>query len=602
MTQARIIDHPSIEQLRDSAAPDVRAHVASCALCASTLARLGAALPADLVAETAFRWPAQPMATGGMAAVYLADDKRLGRQVILKLPHTDDVAPGLARMFEQRVAAEARILAKLQHPAIVTIHELGRATTGVPFCVMERVNGESLRATLDRLPSNATRERLQLLPSLLLIAEAMAYAHERRVVHRDITPNNILLGSRGEATLIDWGIARDLDALGSSPQMTASMSGRWATLNAGTPPYVPLEQAQGMPANPCFDVYSFGMTLYEVVAGHTAIPWQHRDTPEDVASELDAFMRTLEAKRILPPASPRDPELSGIIANAIAPPAERFTADELVTALKQYLHGELVFSHRYSATGRLGRWVRAHKAITLGVVALCVAAVAGLLVWAQFSRAAQERAELQLGKMLAEETARARADEAAQAAARAEAAMTRARAAEAEGQSAESERLVAEAKRLAAEAEAAKAASQALAATGVATKANKERNVALADKEAARQAELAAIAAQQAAEQARIQAQADREAAELARTQAHSAQSQAEQERNQANEARQRAETERAAAEAERDAAREGQARAERERDLARTEKDQAVKAAAEKLTEAQRRIEELEARGARPR
>src|SRR5690606_31994184 len=115
-----------------------------------------------------------------------------------------------------------------------------------------------------RTGTPCTRERLELVSSLVSIAEALAYAHERRVVHRDCTPNNIMLGKRGEATLIDWGIARDLDAPGGSDlssinDQPPSMSGRMVTISAGTPPYLPLEQSQGRAADPSFDVYSFGI-------------------------------------------------------------------------------------------------------------------------------------------------------------------------------------------------------------------------------------------------------------------------------------------------------------------------------------------------------
>src|SRR5204863_4369701 len=132
--------------------------------------------------------------------------------------------------------------------------------------------GRSLRDRLDELAVEEaadgdvahTRERLELVSNLVAVAEAMAYAHERKVVHRDITPNNILLGRRGEATLIDWGIARDLEApaVAADPALVdapAVAQGRGVTISAGTPPYLPLEQTRGQKADPSFDVYSFGI-------------------------------------------------------------------------------------------------------------------------------------------------------------------------------------------------------------------------------------------------------------------------------------------------------------------------------------------------------
>src|SRR5207244_7494593 len=125
------------------------------------------------------------------------------------------------------------------------IYELGKASVGWPFCVLEKVDGISLRDRLDQLAEEEaadgeplTAERLELLSNLVSIAEALAYAHERRIVHRDCTPANIILGKRGEATLIDWGIARDLDAPGgpAAPPhaLPPSLRRRMVTLSAGT--------------------------------------------------------------------------------------------------------------------------------------------------------------------------------------------------------------------------------------------------------------------------------------------------------------------------------------------------------------------------------
>jgi len=403
-------------ELREPSHPKISEHLAACSMCRSVVAAaaddssvpIPLDLPKGLVSEDAFRWPADPMAKGGMAQIFAGEDKRLNRSVILKAPREDENLPaGMTEMFQQRVSAEARVLAKLQHPSIVTIYELGKSTVGWPFCVLEKVDGVSLRDRLDELAEleegdrkPRTRERLELLSSLVSIAEALAYAHERRIVHRDVTPNNILLGKRGEATLIDWGIARDLDAPGGTdPTLGAgdapSVSGRMVTISAGTPPYMPLEQSQGRRADPSFDVYSFGITLYEVVSGKTPFVWQPARSAGGRTAQIDAFMAWLQSEDEVPPAMPRDRELSGIIARAMArEPGDRFTADELVRALKQYLTGDLVFSHRYSITGRLARWASRHRAATVTVLFVIAGSVAGAFVWAQMQRQAKEEAEL----------------------------------------------------------------------------------------------------------------------------------------------------------------------------------------------------------------
>src|SRR5436190_6240184 len=308
--------HPTLAELKSASHPGVSEHLASCSMCRSVVAAddeieasepIPLDLPKGLVSENAFRWPADPMARGGMALIFSGEDRRLGRSVILKAPREGEELPaGMAEMFQRRVTAEARILAKLQHPSIVTIYELGRSSAGWPFCVLERVDGVALRDRLDEIAeaeaedgTPRTRERLELLSSLVSIAEALAYAHERRIVHRDCTPNNILLGKRGEATLIDWGIARDLDAPAvPEPALhdpSASATGRMVTISAGTPPYIPLEQSQGRKADPSFDVYSFGVTLYEVVSGRTPFLWKYATSPGGRTAQIDAFMAWLQS-------------------------------------------------------------------------------------------------------------------------------------------------------------------------------------------------------------------------------------------------------------------------------------------------------------------
>lgn len=608
--------HPTLAELRNPTShPHISQHLASCSMCRSVVSADGTGdrepsvpialdLPKGLVSENAFKWPADPLARGGMAEIYAGEDRRLGRTVILKAPRQgDDLQAGMADMFQRRVTAEARILAKLQHPSIVTIHELGKSTVGWPFCVLERVEGTSLRDRLDELwtaerdGQPRTRERLELLSNVVAIAEALAYAHERRIVHRDCTPNNILLGKRGEATLIDWGIARDLDAPGDHEDAHAlndqppSMSGRMVTISAGTPPYLPLEQSQGRAADPSFDVYSFGVTLYEIVSGTTPFEWKAADGAQRNKQLLD-FLDWLREGQPIPPAMPKDPELSGIIAKAMAHnPLDRFTADELVRALKQYLTGDLVFSHRYSLTGRMARWARRNKAATVGLTSLVVFAVAGALVMAQLSRAAREEAELREAKATAEANAMQsdkEADEATRLAADAKAA---AEDAERRGSNAADAREKAEAAKKRADLARAKALDAKKQAEGTAEDARRGFREATKKREEAELSRDAALAAQAEAERLRDLAQKAQAEADRARDTAQKAQAAAERAAEQARIARETAEKERvdaqkaqAEAEKQRDAARDNQATAEKERNAAEKERD-----------EARKRVQELE-------
>ena len=594
--------HPTIAELRDPHEAHVFDHLTGCSMCRSVVAAeaddvpIPLDLPKGLVSENAFRWPADPIARGGMAQIFAGDDKRLGRTVIIKAPRDDDSVPDYMReMFRRRVTAEARVLAKLQHPAIVTLFELGKASVGWPFCVLEKIDGISLRDRLDELAEREaqdgkshTSERLELLSNLVAIAEALAYAHEHRIVHRDCTPNNIILGKRGEATLIDWGIARDLDAP-SGPEaplqdLPPTASGRMVTITAGTPPYLPLEQSQGKKADPSFDVYSFGVCLYEVIAGRTPFDWKPATSMNGRTAQLEAFLAWLQSEDDVPPAMPRDPELSGIIARAMhKDPGERFTADELVRALKQYLTGDLVFSHRYSLTGRLARWARRHKAATVTMLFLVGSVIAGALVWAQLSRAAREEADLRAMAAAARADASEK-ERAADAANReAEAAKQLAEQAQREGKNADQLRRDAERKRRAADEMRKQAQAAATEAKGTADEAIKRFEEAMKEKEDALAQRDAAQAAQTAAEQDRDSARAAQTAAEHERDTANAAARAATADRDSARAARE-------AAEKDREAARQAEVAAEKERDAAI-----AARAAIEKeRDEAKKKIEEL--------
>jgi len=144
------------------------------------------------------------IARGGMGRIVAAEDTRLGRPVALKElldPNSDHV---------MRFQREALITARLQHPGIVPVYEAGRWPSGEPFFAMKLVQGRPF----DRVIADADGlyERLSMLPRLASACDAIAYAHSHRIVHRDLKPGNVLIGDFGETVVIDWGLAKDLDA------------------------------------------------------------------------------------------------------------------------------------------------------------------------------------------------------------------------------------------------------------------------------------------------------------------------------------------------------------------------------------------------------
>jgi serine/threonine protein kinase len=188
--------------------------------------------------------------SGGMGEVWRATDEALGRIVAVKVLRPELLAePG----FADRFRIEARTLATIRHPGVVTVHDYQHGDAGA-FLVMEYIDGESLAAVLRRVG------RLDPAAAMMLVAqvaEALQAAHDRGVVHRDVKPANLLVGSDGAPVLTDFGIARAVDATALTVPGTV----------VGTPAYLAPEQVLGYPATPLSDIYSLGVVGYECLTG-----------------------------------------------------------------------------------------------------------------------------------------------------------------------------------------------------------------------------------------------------------------------------------------------------------------------------------------------
>jgi eukaryotic-like serine/threonine-protein kinase len=329
-----------------------------------------ASRPLDVVDPAAYRIDGE-YARGGLGRVLLAHDVRLGRTVALK----EILRPGAASVA--RFVREARITARLQHPGIVPVYEAGQWPDGEVFYAMRLVRGQSLAAVVAQSKSFA--ERLALVPNLVAVADAVAYAHSRRVIHRDLKPDNVLLGDFGETVVIDWGLAKSLDddddearAFGlDGDALPAGVTAIGAVV--GTPAYMAPEQARGEALDARADVYALGALMYYALSGEHA----HRgDTAQEVLSQrrdaqpvaLDAAVREC----------PRD--LATIVRKAMAPRSEdRYaTARELAADLRRFETGQLVSARRYSWWTLAGRWIVRRRALVGAAVAL--AAVGGFSV------------------------------------------------------------------------------------------------------------------------------------------------------------------------------------------------------------------------------
>ncbi|MGP4109451.1 protein kinase domain-containing protein [Streptomyces sp. 4N509B] len=230
---------------------------------------------------------------GGMGQVWEAQDETLGRPVAVKV--ISQLAGGGSRGDEARARflREARITAQLQHPNIVTIHDLGETGTDgdrAPFLVMELVRGEGLDAMLRRdavpLPDVA-RWGAQ-------ICDALADAHDAGVMHRDIKPSNILVTPSGIVKVLDFGIARAADPYATADRLTQT------GFIVGTPPYMAPEQARGFP-EPRSDLYALGCVLFELITGQ--LPFQAPDTVGYLSAHLTQDPLTPSSVRAgIPPA------------------------------------------------------------------------------------------------------------------------------------------------------------------------------------------------------------------------------------------------------------------------------------------------------------
>jgi tetratricopeptide (TPR) repeat protein len=319
---------------------------------------------------------------GGMGAVYLAvrDDDEYRKEVAIKLlPRGLETGEAVARFRDER-----QILAALEHPGIVRLLDGGSTEDGLPFLVMERVEGATITEYCDgrALP---VRERLLLFRQVCAAAQ---YAHQRLVVHRDIKPSNILVGADGTPKLLDFGIARLLgtEDAGRQPQTRTGM-------HRFTPEYGSPEQARGEPVTTATDVYSLGAVLYELLTG--ARP--HRLEGDGVVQMLRAIcdVDPLRPSAVAPPARRRAlrGDLDNIVLKALnkAPGGRYASVEQLSEDLRRHLEGQPVAARAGTWAYRAGKFVRRERRLVAAAAVVLVTLSAATVVSLQQARRAERR-------------------------------------------------------------------------------------------------------------------------------------------------------------------------------------------------------------------
>jgi eukaryotic-like serine/threonine-protein kinase len=295
----------------------------------------------------------EELGRGGMGVVYRALDRELDRDVAVKVPHDSGVV-----LLEPRLRSEARVLAALEHPGIVPIHDIGRLGDGRAFYVMKLVRGRTLRDHLADLTEMTDRLRI-----FERICEPVAFAHAHGCVHRDLKPENVMIGEFGEVMVMDWGVARRAGSARQDAPTTAGPDTQ-SGLVVGTHGFMAPEQAAAQLIDHRADVYSLGALLVLLLTGR---PIEESDPAAAIRRQPD-----------LPRA------LRSICAKALQPaPGGRYQSVEALAAdVARFRAGLAVEAHEETLAERLVRFGRTYRAAILLVLAyivmrVLVAALAG---------------------------------------------------------------------------------------------------------------------------------------------------------------------------------------------------------------------------------
>jgi len=296
---------------------------------------------------------------GGMADVRAATDHKLRREVAIKVLRA--VTPGQRARF----LAEAEITARLEHPNVVPVQDLGEMPDGTPYLVMKQVRGRSLALLQSegRLSLEAT------LGIFRKVCDALAFAHARGVLHRDLKPENVMVGEFGEVLLMDWGIAWSMEAAG--PEAGTRRRGELA----GTPAFMSPEQAAGAPEglDARSDIYGLGAVLYALLTGEAPLSGEPDRVLEDVRRGA------IRPPRALRPDLPAELERIVLRAMALRPEDRYPSVRALIEDIDAFLERRPLVHERSTRAERLSKWLDRHRSAVRSALVVAGVALLALL-------------------------------------------------------------------------------------------------------------------------------------------------------------------------------------------------------------------------------
>jgi len=358
-----------------------------------------------LVADTARYTKMAFHARGGLGQVSRARDERLHRQVALK-----EIRPELQHdaALCQRFLMEAEITGQLEHPGIVPVYALEEDADGKPYYVMRFIQGQTFASAIAAYHASPSSLVFRnLLKHFSDVCQTIAYAHSKGVIHRDLKPDNIMIGDFGETLVLDWGLAKRLTEAVSNkaadrpvrrsesnsadleqtttvayPTPAGQSSGSLTVAGQilGTPAYMAPEQAMGAGSyvNTAADIYALGAILYQLLAGRPPYVGKSRHEILEQLSHVEP-LSPVQIRRAAPRA------LAAVCRKAMArTPEDRYRdAGELAREVERFLADEAVLAYPEPATVRFGRWVRRHTTLVTSAAGILVTAI-GLLLWSSY--------------------------------------------------------------------------------------------------------------------------------------------------------------------------------------------------------------------------